>query len=74
LRYGAEGHFALLRRNKVNASLFQRWQNADLIVLSAIYGKRANTVLSRPARKPVAYASGTRPRLAGIPIPVRRVA
>ncbi len=58
----------------MNASLFHRWQNADLIVLSAVYGKRANTVLSRPAGKPVAYARGTRMRLAGIPIPVPRVA
>jgi hypothetical protein len=58
----------------MNASLYRRWQNADLIVLSVVYGKRANTVLSRPARKPVAYARGTRPRLAGVPIPVRRVA
>ncbi len=58
----------------MNASLFQRWQNADLIVLSAVHGERANTVLSRPARKPVAYASGTRPRLVEIPIPVRRAA
>ena len=58
----------------MNASLFQRWRNADLIVLSAVYGKRANSVLSRPARKPFAYASRTRPQLAGIPIPVRRAA
>ncbi len=58
----------------MNASLFQRWQNADLIVLSAVYGKHANTVLSRPARKPVAYGSGTRLRVAGLPIPVRHAA
>ncbi len=58
----------------MKASLFQRWQNADLIVLSALYGKRANAVLSRSARKPVAYADGTRPQLAGIPVPVRRAA
>lgn len=57
----------------MKASLFQRWQNADLIVLSAVYGKRANAVLCRPARKPVADADGTRPQLAGKPVPVRRV-
>ena len=58
----------------MDASLFYRWQNAHLIVLSAVYSKRVNTVLSRSARKPVAYAGGTRPRSAGIPISVRRVA
>ena len=51
----------------MNSSLVRRWRNADAIVLAAVYGKRANTVLSRPARKPVAYANATRPRQAGFP-------
>lgn len=56
----------------MKASLFQRWQHADRIVLSAVYGKRANAVLSRPARKPVADANGAPSQLAGISIPIRR--
>jgi len=35
----------------MNSSLVRRWRNADAIILAAVYGKRANTVLSRPARK-----------------------
>ncbi len=58
----------------MNSSLVRRWRNADAIVLAAVYGKRANTVLSRPARKPVAYANATRPQAGGIPIPRRRAA
>ena len=58
----------------MNSSLVRRWRNADAIVLAAVYGKRANTVLSRPARKPVAYANATRPQVGAIPIPRRRAA
>jgi hypothetical protein len=58
----------------MNASLLQRWRKADQIVLSALYGQRAHTVLSRPAGKPVAYAGSPRLRVTGTPIPVRRVA
>lgn len=58
----------------MNSSLVRRWRNADAIILAAVYGKRANTVLSRAARKPVAYANATRPHVGGIPIPRRRVA
>jgi hypothetical protein len=58
----------------MNASLFRRWQNADLILLAAVYGKRAHTVLSRPAGKPVASAGAPQPNAGGIPIPVRRAA
>lgn len=58
----------------MNSSLVRRWRNADAIVLAAVYGKRANTVLSRPARKPVAYANVTRPQAGRIPIPRRHVA
>jgi hypothetical protein len=58
----------------MNSSLVRRWRNADVIVLAAVYGKRANTVLSRPARKPVAYANAGRPQAGGIPIPRRRAA
>ena len=58
----------------MNASLFRRWLNADLIVLSAVYGKRAHTVLSRPARNQlrtpaalergyIGYSNSRRPRL-----------
>jgi hypothetical protein len=53
----------------MNSSLVRRWRSADAIILAAVYGKRANTVLSRPARKPVAYANATRPRQAGFPFP-----
>jgi hypothetical protein len=52
----------------MNSSLVRRWRNADAIILAAVYGKRANTVLSRPARRPVAYANA-RPQAGGIPIP-----
>ena len=58
----------------MNSSLVRRWRNADAIILAAVYGKRANTVLSRPARKPVAHANATRPQAGGIPIPRRRAA
>ena len=58
----------------MNSSLVRRWRNADAIILAAVYGKRANTVLSRPARKPVAYANATQPQAGGIPIPRRRAA
>jgi hypothetical protein len=58
----------------MNSSLVRRWRNADAIILAALYGKRANIVLSRPARKPVAYANATRPKAGGIPIPRRRAA
>ena len=58
----------------MNSSLVRRWRNADAIILAAVYGKRANTVLSRPARKPIAYANAGRPRAGGIPIPRRRAA
>lgn len=57
----------------MNSSLLRRWRNADAIILAAVYGKRANTVLSRPARKPVAYANA-RAQAGGIPIPRRRAA
>lgn len=30
----------------MNSSLVHRWRNADAIILAAVYGKRANTVLS----------------------------
>jgi len=57
----------------MNSSLVRRWRNADAIILAAVYGKRAHTVLSRPARKPVAYANA-KPQAGGIPIPRRRAA
>lgn len=56
----------------MNSSLVRRWRNADIIILAAVYGKRASTVLSRPARKPVAYAHAKPP--GGIPIPRQRAA
>jgi hypothetical protein len=57
----------------MNSSLVRRWRNADVIILAAVYGKRASTVLSRPARKPVAYAND-KAQAGGIPIPRQRAA
>ncbi len=58
----------------MTASIAFRWRHADLIVLSALYGRRAaEAVLSRPARKPVACSrKSAAPR--GIPIPRRYAA
>ncbi len=58
----------------MSASIAYRWLNADLIVLSALYGRQAaDAVLSRPARKPVVSLKKS-VAAAGIPIPRRRAA
>ncbi len=57
----------------MTASLAFRMRYAELIVLSALYGRTvADAVLSRPARKPVASCS--KKPAAGIPIPQGRLA
>ena len=58
----------------MKASIARRWFQAEKIVLSSVYGpQHAESVLSRPARKPVASAP-VRSNTAGIPIPARRAA
>jgi hypothetical protein len=57
----------------MKASVFHRWQNADRIVLSSLYGRAANAVLSRPARKPVPQSPALRLPVA-ITVAVRRTA
>jgi hypothetical protein len=58
----------------MSASIAFQWRHADLIVLSALYGRRAaDAVFSRPARKPVSVPRKSTPA-AGIPIPCQRAA
>lgn len=58
----------------MSASIAFQWRHADLIVLSALYGRRAaDAVFSRPARKPVS-PSRKPSASAGIPIPRLRAA
>ncbi len=53
----------------MNSSLVRRWRNADAIILAAVYGKRANTVVPVLRENRLLTRMPVGHRQAGFPFP-----